>query len=228
MDRTESSADHAFDYDLFMSHASDNKPVVHELAARLRADGVVVWLDEWAIKPGDSIPFEIERGFKLSHHVILAISRKAIESPWVALERHAALYRDPSNRVRKLIPLLLDNTDVPDVLRHLSHIDWRNRSDVEYEKLLKACARPRSYWINKSYGTVIRRSGNHLWEEIAIDSDKPKWQLHELEETSEFIVLRNEDRGEEWRVFRDRVEMNRDGKRIVIAHGQWREPNAPF
>ena len=35
-----------FLYDVFLSHSGKDKPVVRELAERLRADGVRVWLDE--------------------------------------------------------------------------------------------------------------------------------------------------------------------------------------
>jgi len=35
-----------FDYDVFISHSSKDKPVVLELANRLKQDGLRVWLDE--------------------------------------------------------------------------------------------------------------------------------------------------------------------------------------
>jgi len=35
-----------FDYDVFLSHSSKDKPVVRELANRLKQDGLRVWLDE--------------------------------------------------------------------------------------------------------------------------------------------------------------------------------------
>jgi hypothetical protein len=44
-----------FDYDVFISHSSKDKPVVRELANRLKQDGLRVWLDEWEIQPGDMI-----------------------------------------------------------------------------------------------------------------------------------------------------------------------------
>lgn len=37
---------HQFQFDIFLSHSSKDKPVVRELAARLKRDGVRVWLDE--------------------------------------------------------------------------------------------------------------------------------------------------------------------------------------
>jgi len=44
-----------FHYDVFLSHSAKDKPVVRELAERLRKDGLKVWFDEWVLKPGDSI-----------------------------------------------------------------------------------------------------------------------------------------------------------------------------
>ena len=51
----------AFEFDVFLSHSSKDKPVVRELAARLKKDGVRVWLDEEQIKPGDSIPASVQK-----------------------------------------------------------------------------------------------------------------------------------------------------------------------
>jgi hypothetical protein len=51
-----------FRYDVFLSHSSADKPVVRELAERLRAAGLRVWLDDWIIRPGDLISAKIEEG----------------------------------------------------------------------------------------------------------------------------------------------------------------------
>jgi nucleotide-binding universal stress UspA family protein len=48
----EMSTEH-FNYDVFLSHSSKDKAVVRELAARLKKDGIRVWLDEEQIKAGD-------------------------------------------------------------------------------------------------------------------------------------------------------------------------------
>ncbi|MEA2174921.1 MAG: hypothetical protein QOD00_2513 [Blastocatellia bacterium] len=51
-----------FQYDVFISHSSGDKPAVLELAGRLKADGLRVWLDEWQIQPGDMIGLKINLG----------------------------------------------------------------------------------------------------------------------------------------------------------------------
>ena len=51
-----------FQYNVFLSHNSKDKAVVRAVAERLRADGLRVWIDDWGIRPGDSIPAKIEAG----------------------------------------------------------------------------------------------------------------------------------------------------------------------
>ena len=40
-----------FQYDVFLSHSSQDKEVVRDVAERLRKDGLKVWFDEWVLKP---------------------------------------------------------------------------------------------------------------------------------------------------------------------------------
>jgi hypothetical protein len=55
-----------FQYDVFLSHNSADRPRVRRLAERLRAAGLRVWFDEWVIQPGDDIYLAIERGLEAS------------------------------------------------------------------------------------------------------------------------------------------------------------------
>ena len=72
--------DEAFTNDVFLSHSSKHKAVVRAFSLSasngervgvrcrslhsLRADGLRVWLDDWEIRPGDSIPAKIEEGLE--------------------------------------------------------------------------------------------------------------------------------------------------------------------
>ncbi|HKS41034.1 MAG TPA: TIR domain-containing protein [Blastocatellia bacterium] len=129
-------------YDVFISHSSKDKPVVRELAERLKADGLRVWFDEWVIQPGDMIGLKIEQGLEQSRTLILVMSANAFASEWVTLERHTVMFRDPTNQERRFIPLLLDNAEIKDMLKQYAHIDWRQKSDEQYAKLLAACFSP--------------------------------------------------------------------------------------
>ena len=129
-------AEQQFDYDVFLSHASADKAAVRELAERLKGDGLRVWLDEWVIQPGDSIPLAIEQGLESSRTLVLVMSQAAFDSEWVTLERHTALFRDPTNQQRRFIPLRLDDCRVTGTLGQFAYADWRESNDKEYERLL--------------------------------------------------------------------------------------------
>ena len=78
--------------------ARADKPVVRELAERLHAARLRVWLDEWVIKPGDLISTKTVDGLEHSAVLLLSMSTNAFGSDWVSLQGHTALFRDPLNR----------------------------------------------------------------------------------------------------------------------------------
>jgi len=129
----------AFKYDVFISHSAKDKPVVRELAERLRADGLKVWFDEWEIRPGDIIGLKIERGLEQSRTLVIIMSANAFASDWMALERSTAIFRDPINTQRRFIPVQLDDAEIKDSLKQFAYIDWRRKSEEEYARLLAAC-----------------------------------------------------------------------------------------
>jgi len=57
-----------FDYDVFISRSSKDKPAGRELSrrGRMKQDGLHVWLDEWEISPGDMIGLKISQGLERS------------------------------------------------------------------------------------------------------------------------------------------------------------------
>lgn len=105
-----------FRYDVFLSHSSEDKSTVRQLAQRLKSDGLKVWLEEWVIGPGDAIPLAIEKGLEESRVLILCMSDAAFGSEWVAIERQTVMFRDPTNQKRRFIPLRLDDSPIKDSL----------------------------------------------------------------------------------------------------------------
>ena len=67
------------------------------------------------------------------------MSPNAFAKPdWLTLESHTIRFRDPTNRDRRFVPLLLEDAEIPAALRQFVHVDWRNRSQAECQKLLAA------------------------------------------------------------------------------------------
>jgi hypothetical protein len=102
----------------FLSHASEDKDrFVLDFAKRLRARGIDAWLDMWEMLPGDSLIDKIfAEGIKEAAAVIVVISKYSIAKAWVREELNAATVRHIENGT-KLIPVVIDDCEVPDALR---------------------------------------------------------------------------------------------------------------
>jgi small GTP-binding protein len=132
-----------FKYDVFLSHSSKDKEVVRAIAEQLRADGLCVWLDDWEIRPGDSIPAKVEEGLEHSRVLVLCMSTNAFGSDWAQLEAGTFRFRDPLNKERRFIPLRLDEATIKGSLAQFSYINWQPKDPrKEYTKLLVACRPP--------------------------------------------------------------------------------------
>jgi hypothetical protein len=132
----------AFLWDVFLSHSSRDKDKVRILAQGLRDLGLRVWLDEWLIKPGDDIYGAIENGLEYSRTLLLCMSQAAIDSDWVKLERNTTIFRDPQNKDRRFIPLLLEECTPPATIRRLAHFDWQDGNRANLAKLVEICNPP--------------------------------------------------------------------------------------
>ena len=94
-------------YDVFLSHSSKDKAVVHQLAQKLKSDGLRFWLDAWEIRAGDNIPAEIGKGLERLRSACLAMP----SAPIGTLENRTFRFRDPFNNERRFILLRLDDAE---------------------------------------------------------------------------------------------------------------------
>jgi WD40 repeat protein/GTPase SAR1 family protein len=131
-----------FDFDVFLSHSSKDKPVIRKLADKLSKDGVRVWLDERIMQPGDSIPLAIKNGLATSRVLAICWSKNYAESEWGQFEANTFLFRDPNNRDRRFVPLRLDDHEIEESLRQYLYIDYRKKAKKEYERLRDHCRPP--------------------------------------------------------------------------------------
>lgn len=103
----------------FLSHASEDKDrFVREFAEKLYAKGVEAWVDEWEIYPGDSLVDKIfEEGLKGADAIIIVLSTASVAKPWVREELNASVVKHIEKGTR-IIPVVLDNVEVPESLKN--------------------------------------------------------------------------------------------------------------
>ncbi|MEO5370721.1 MAG: toll/interleukin-1 receptor domain-containing protein [Magnetococcus sp. DMHC-1] len=128
-----------YEFDVFLSYSSRDKVVVRNLAKRLKTDGLRVWFDDWVVLPGEPIYPAIEKGMDGSRVGVLILSRHSVGAEWPEMERSTFIFRDPTNKERRFVPLRLDDCTIPGSLKQYSIIDYRKRNKAEYQRLLGVC-----------------------------------------------------------------------------------------
>jgi len=69
-------------YDVFIAHASEDKPFATPLAKALTKKGFSVWYDDFVLKLGDSLQKEIDRGLANSRYGIVILSHNFFNKHW--------------------------------------------------------------------------------------------------------------------------------------------------
>ena len=79
-------------YDVFLSHATADKPAVEYLAHKLRAVGIEPFLDKWSLRPGRVWQTELAKGFRESGACAIFFGSEEF-GPWHQQEMLVALDR---------------------------------------------------------------------------------------------------------------------------------------
>ncbi len=118
----------------FLSHASEDKGEVAEpLGRELARLGVRPWLDQWEIRPGDSLVQKLfDEGLAKVDAVVVLVSRASVDKPWVREELDSAMV-GRITRGTRLIPVRLDGVEMPEPLKHLVWIN-ADRSQAGIQK----------------------------------------------------------------------------------------------
>ena len=93
------------EYDVFISHASEDKDeVVRPLATALRNKGIKVWYDEFELKIGDSLRKKIDYGLSNANYGIVIISPSFVKKNWTEYELNGMVARE-MNGHKAILPI---------------------------------------------------------------------------------------------------------------------------
>jgi hypothetical protein len=88
------------EYDVFISHASEDKEaVVDGLAQQLQVLGVDVWYDDDQIQLGDSLMDSLDEGLSESRYGVIVLSEDFIDKNWPESELKALMQRFQQDNV---------------------------------------------------------------------------------------------------------------------------------
>lgn len=126
-------------FDVFLSHNSQDKPIVRKLAQALKSFGLRVWLDEEQLVPGQPWQEALETIIKTTHASAVLIGVDGL-GPWENPEMRACL-SELVDRKLPVIPVLLPNAsakpELPLFLKAFTWVDLRDGlTDQGLEKLV--------------------------------------------------------------------------------------------
>jgi hypothetical protein len=123
------------DYHVFLCHNSNDKHEVRALATKLEQWGVLPWLDERAIRPGDLFAADMEKALESIPAIVVIVGPHGA-GRWQEMEYYAALQRYVEDRgvrgerTARVIPVLLPGVEeapeLPLFLRMFSYVDLRD------------------------------------------------------------------------------------------------------
>ncbi|QKF66561.1 TIR domain-containing protein [Arcobacter venerupis] len=95
----------SIEYDLFISHASEDKDeIVRPLAEELQKLGVKVWYDEFTLKVGDSLRKSIDHGLLKSKYGTVILSSTFCSKSWTQYEFDSMITRE-MNGHKMILPI---------------------------------------------------------------------------------------------------------------------------
>jgi hypothetical protein len=125
---------------VFVSHSSKDKPFVRRLVDELKQRNVHVWFDERELQVGDSIVHGISTGLNDADYLLVILSKNSVASHWVQSELNAAMMEQTSQRGIVVLPAVIDDCQIPILLRDRIYADFRADFDTGLNALLRVFA----------------------------------------------------------------------------------------
>lgn len=183
---------------IFLSHSSLDKPIARRIAESLKALGVKVWLDEAEIGVGDSLTDKIGEGLVNADFVGALLSSNSVNSKWVKKELEIAYNREIREGSVHILPILLDDCEIPTFLVGKLYADFRSSYDNGLKALRERLAGGRR--IDTPHHPIIRSY------EVPISSVSGD-QIIGLEQSGDCVLVQwSEIRGSQYGMYVHRIE----------------------
>lgn len=126
------------DYDVFLCHNSEDKPSVRLIGELLLEQRILLWLDDWDLRPGLPWQEALESQIEQIKSAAVFVGGSGF-SPWQNLEL-AALLREFASRRCPVIPVILEACanvpQLPPFLRGLQWVDFRRPNSEPLARLV--------------------------------------------------------------------------------------------
>lgn len=199
------------EFDVFISHASEDKPdVVRPLVAQLKEMGLHVWLDEFELTLGDSLRRSIDKGLSRSKYGVVILSPDFLRKEWPNKELDGLVSREDGKE--KVILPVWHNVDFNDVaqfspmLADKVAISTSHGVDVVARKVFEAVNRfsgsssgletdfkdPTRLKLNRIRRNLISTTGSHELRRLLYEVEEV---LHKAPSNTDAKILHDQIHG---------------------------------
>src|SRR6185437_3447017 len=126
---------------IFISYSHVDKDFVDNLAASLVKHDAHVWVDTWELNVGDSILNRVQEAIQDSSALLIVLSKASVASEWCKKELSAGLMRELDEKRVVVLPVLIEDCEIPVFLREKMYADFRKNFNSGLKALVEAVAR---------------------------------------------------------------------------------------
>lgn len=122
---------------VFLSHSTKDKDIAEKIAKAVQAFGINIWYSEWALSPGDSLVGKVDEALGANDCLVVLVSENSLESEWVSRELNSTVMNGLSGKKVAIIPVLIDGSNLPEILKDILYIDMSGDYTEGLLKLLE-------------------------------------------------------------------------------------------
>lgn len=139
-------------YDIAISFAGEDRSIANEIASELKAKGATVFYDDFEkadLWGKDLYEYLIDIYKDKSKYCLMLLSAAYTNKLWTTHERRAAQARAFKESKEYILPLKLDDTEIPGILETIGYVDFRSESSASIADLL----------VSKLWGNITSDQG---------------------------------------------------------------------
>ena len=125
---------------IFVSYSHNDSDIVEKIVTELIKMDRYIFIDKWEIGVGDSFLDKIQSAMNIAGAILVVLSNSSIQSEWCKTELKAALTKQLNEKTH-ILPVLIEDCEIPLFLRDRKYADFRSSFDKGIEELIVATAK---------------------------------------------------------------------------------------
>jgi hypothetical protein len=122
---------------VFISYSHEDQAFVDRLSIALLNNNIKVWRDNYKIMPGDALSSRINAAINSASFFCVVLSQRSVTARWVEREVEASLLRVARGAPLVVVPIVIDECEIPHALKDHMYLDFRPGFDDAIPRLLK-------------------------------------------------------------------------------------------